>query len=349
MTGAAEIAAQRLQLIDAGWRPVPASPADKSCQIVGWPSIEPTEHFVENWARTHPAHTLTSIVCGQHIVALDLDVLDAERADQVQAAAFRHLGVTGFIRVGVAPKRLLVYRQPYTAPRVYRQNGHATPASIRSETYRFADSGALIEILSTGRLFVGFGIHPDTGLPYRWIGDATPLEDTPTDAPLITQEQVEAFIAAVHAEIAPLVIGATGNPSAVDAKREVNADGLVTDGRENLLRDCVFRAANEVHARGDALTPQGVGARGWELFVARAWLADGKWQEKHALTKARVLVRRINAGRVTLANAADKLREAAITYPNIDQDKNTNRETLRLLLTKFVDLAINTFHRGESS
>ena len=129
ITAAAEIAALRLQLIDAGWRPVPASPLDKSCHVMGWPTIEPNDFHVENWSRTHSAHTLTSIVCGQHIVALDLDVLDAERADQVQAAAFRHLGVTGFIRVGRAPKRLLVYRQPYTAPLPNRQNGHAAPAS----------------------------------------------------------------------------------------------------------------------------------------------------------------------------------------------------------------------------
>jgi hypothetical protein len=342
MMDAAAIVALRLQLIDAGWRPVPASPRDKSCHVIGWPTIEPNEFYVDNWARTHSAHTLTSIVCGQHIVALDLDVLDAERADRVQALAFQHLGVTGFIRIGRAPKRLLVYRQPYTA-QSSRHNGHATPTAIRSETHRFADNGALIEILSTGKLFVAFGVHPDTGLPYRWIGDATPLEDTPTEAPLVTQAQVDAFIAAVHAEIAPLLTStSTGKPSATNAQRTVNADGLVTDGRENLLRDCIYRAANEIYANGDALTPQGIAPRGWELFVARAWLQDGKYQMRHALEKARALVRRVKDGRIKLTGNANNLREAAVTYPNIDQDKNANRERLEQLLAAFADAVAPT-------
>src|SRR5690554_2294128 len=45
-----------------------------------------------------------------HTRALDLDILDQDLADQVYALAVEHLGPTPFVRVGRAPKSLLIYR-----------------------------------------------------------------------------------------------------------------------------------------------------------------------------------------------------------------------------------------------
>ena len=262
---------------------------------------------VDNWTRAYPAHTLTSLVCGQQIVGVDLDELDPERAEFVQRAAFRYLGVTPFIRVGRHPKRLLVYRQAWERPRTARE----TAASIRSETFRFADGGGLVEILSQGRQFAAFGIHPETGAPYQWIGDANPMEDAPDEAPLVTQDKIDAFIAAAHAEIAPFVVNVAGKPSAADAAREINSQGLISDGRESFLRDCIWQAANEIATAGDLMTAENVAARGWDLFVARAVTGDGKWGQKDALAKARITVRRIASGRVSLGS---DMQEAAITF-----------------------------------
>ena len=282
------IAAQRLQLIDAGWRPIPASPIDKSCHVTGWPTIESNEFHVANWARTHLAHTLTGLVCGQRIFAVDIDVLDRERSEQIQSVAFNSFGYTPFVRIGREPKRLLVYRQHFPSS-----------VPIRSESFRFADDSGLIEILSAGKQFIAFGMHPETGLPYRWISDANPLEDTPAEAPLVTQEQVDAFLQAVREKIAPFAVGLYGKTHP-DAPRVYDAQGLVTDGRESLLRDCIFQAAHEIHRVGDALTAKTVACRGWELFAERAITTDGKWTEKDALPKASAIVRKIRDGRLNL-------------------------------------------------
>jgi hypothetical protein len=331
ITGAVEIAALRLQVVDAGWNCVPSSPTDKACYVRGWTEIETSEHHIENWSRTNGGHSNTSLVCNRDYFAVDIDIAsDLDLALQVQALAFQHLGATDFIRVGRAPKRLLVYRQ--------------VPGNIASVSYKSAaGNGDGVEILSKGKNFVAFGRHPETGCSYTWIGDANPAEDTPTDAPLVTQEQVDLFLDAVHAVMPFVGANGTGRPRAVDARRAIDADGLVTDGRENLLRDCVFRAANQIYANGDALTPQGVAARGWELFVTRAWLADGKYQMRHALEKARALVRRVNDGRIKLTGSATNLREAAVTYPNIDQGKDANRHRLERLLVRFASAAIDIF------
>jgi hypothetical protein len=331
MKDAASIAALRLQIVAAGWNCVPSSPNDKACYVKGWPDIETSEHHIDNWAHTSGAHSNTAIVCNKNYVAVDIDIAsNVDLALQVQALAFQHLGATDFIRVGRAPKRLLVYRQ--------------LPGSITSVSYKSAAAnGDGVEILSKGKNFVAFGLHPETGSSYTWIGDANPAEDTPADAPLVTQEQVDTFLDAVHAAMPFVGANGTRRPNVADAQPAVNADGLIIDGRENFLRDCIYRAANEIYANGDPLTPQAVVARGWDLFVARAWLGDGKWREKDALAKARMLVRRVNSGRIKLTGNAHRLREAAITYPNIDKNKDANRSRLEQLLATFANAAISRF------
>jgi hypothetical protein len=140
------------------------------------------------------------------------------------------------------------------------------------------------------------GMHPDTGQPYQWIGEANPLDDTPKAAPLVTQEQIDAFLAAVH-EIMPLVRAGSGGNGG-DAARHVNADGLVDDGRESFLRDCIWIAAHDIDG---PLTAQAVAGRGWELFEERAWNGDAKYSfDKQAMVKARLLIRRLNDGRIEL-------------------------------------------------
>ena len=181
---------------------------------------------------------------------------------------------------------------------------------IASVSYKASGNGDGIEIFSVGKQFVVHGFHYEADQPYRWIGECNPLEDTPLSAPLVTQEQVDAFLAAVR-EIMPFAsaTGRAGNGG--DAARHINADGLIDDGRESFLRDCIWRAASEIDGGDAALTAQAVAGRGWELFEERAWNGDGKYSfEKHALSKAQLLLRRVNDGRVKL----NAVPEASPTY-----------------------------------
>src|SRR5262245_57370642 len=269
----ASVTALRMQVVDNGWNCVPSSSRDKRCSVLGWPTIETNEFHLENWALTHSAHTNTALVCNRDYFAVDIDVLsDPALGHRVQALAFEHLGHTDFIRVGRAPKRLLVYRQ--RAP--YRPETRAFEGTIRSVAYKAATGdGDGIEILSGGKQFTAYGIHADTGRPYQWVGECNPLDDTPSHAPLVTQDQVDTFITAV-CEIMPL--GApSGAGKANDTARVVDGDGKVTDGRESLLRDCIWQAAISFKASATPLSPDGIADIGWKAFSGQAYLGDGKY------------------------------------------------------------------------
>jgi hypothetical protein len=91
------------------------------------------------------------IVCGR-VIGIDIDATDPIKVEQIEELAAEHLGPTIFQRVGRAPRTLLLYR--------------STPGEHIDSISKLA---GCIDVLSYGRQFVAFGIHPDTGKPYQWI------------------------------------------------------------------------------------------------------------------------------------------------------------------------------------
>jgi hypothetical protein len=91
-------------------------------------------------------------IVGGYIVGVDIDVVDdADLSERLQDLAFEILGPTPAIRIGLAPKRMLVYRT-------------ATPfKGIKAHP---------LEILCKGQQFVGYAIHPGTGEPYQWTNQS---------------------------------------------------------------------------------------------------------------------------------------------------------------------------------
>jgi Bifunctional DNA primase/polymerase, N-terminal len=336
----AEILSLRLQLLDNDWNIVPSSPSDKTCYVRGWPVIATNDFHLANWASTFPAHTNTAAVGNQNYFGVDIDVLsDPELAHRVQALAFEYFGITPFIRVGQWPKRLLVYQKRRDVLEAY-DRGHRvrlSSSAVRSVAFKAANgSGDGIEILSSGKQFVINGFHCKAGRAYCWVGEAGPLEETPDAAPLVRQGQVDEFITAVE-KIMPLATsGRAGNGG--DAARHINTDGLIDDGRESCLRDCLWQAAHEIEEQGDALTAAAVADRGWELFEERAWKGDGKYHhDKQAVEKARGLIRRLNEGRVKLGGI---ITAAAPTHSV--RPSSGKRDALR---ARFQNL-INAAHRS---
>jgi hypothetical protein len=86
------------------------------------------------------------IACGA-VVGIDIDVPDASVAVSLTDLAKRMLGETPCLRIGQAPKRLLVYRA--------------------AEAFRGRKRHPL-EVLARGQQFVAYAIHPVTGQPYSW-------------------------------------------------------------------------------------------------------------------------------------------------------------------------------------
>ena len=145
-----------------------------------------TENEVSLWGDWPEAGI--GIAAGR-VIGIDIDVLHSEPlAMQIEALAKRILGDTPAIRIGRAPKRLLVYRaaQPF--------KGFKYPP---------------IEVLGLGQQFLAYGIHPETGQPYHWPVET--LADIRVDElPAITEAQAREF-----AKEAYLMIPADQRPKSV--------------------------------------------------------------------------------------------------------------------------------------
>jgi hypothetical protein len=214
-----------------------------------WQNQNPTN---VNWAAEMVAknryrrHNL-GIVCGR-VVAIDIDVDDAAKAELFKALAFEHLGPTTFQRIGRAPRTLLLYRPA---------DGEVI-ASIK-----IADC---IDVLSGGRQFVAFGVHPDTNRPYNWIDSQhTPATASIDDLPVLTAASLLAFAKAIgevlgrplegvpRPDFQTIVASAERRQRTLpgeacggyDARIFRDPDGRVIDGREALLALSWLRLAAE--------------------------------------------------------------------------------------------------------
>lgn len=193
------------RMIDNGYAVIPIAPGQKfPGQYVGtsWQPMTGWRHFGSNmpsdfqvgiWKGYPDAGV--GIPCGT-IVGIDIDILaDAEVAQQIEKLAREMLGDTPLVRIGNAPKRLLVYRTdaPFAGTKKHP-----------------------IEVLAEGQQFVAYGIHPDTEKPYTWP-DENPSDVDISRLPLITEEMAHAWAEAAFKLI----------PEALRPRRLTQNDGGV--------------------------------------------------------------------------------------------------------------------------
>jgi hypothetical protein len=112
------------------------------------------------------------IVAGA-VAAIDIDILtDPDLALKIEQLARDRLGDTPALRIGRAPKRVLVYRTAVPFRGIRR---------------------APIEVLCLGQQFVAYAVHPDTGQPYAWPEDGLSELDLGS-LPVIDAEMAAAFM-----------------------------------------------------------------------------------------------------------------------------------------------------------
>lgn len=170
------------RLIDNGYSIIPIRPGEKSPGKFiseswhGLPKWQeycermPTELEVSKWSEWPGAGI--GFPCG-NIIAIDIDVEDAAISQRVAELARIRLGDTPAVRIGKAPKQLLVYRchEPF-------QSFDAKP----------------LQVLALGRQFVGYGVHPVTGMPYQWpMGSLSEIDKD--SLPAVNLTAVRAFMA----------------------------------------------------------------------------------------------------------------------------------------------------------
>lgn len=191
MTASSFMAQLGAKLVDGGFPILPIQPGTKKPGVFrrgtwhdypAWSrhcTRDTTEHEIDVWGDWPDAGI--GVAAGR-VIGIDIDVLsDPRLAKRIEVLAREMLGDTPALRIGRAPKRLLVYRaeQPF--------KGFKLPP---------------IDVLGLGQQFVAYGIHPETGQPYDWPLD-TLAEIAIDDLPAITEAQAHAFATAAIALVPP--------------------------------------------------------------------------------------------------------------------------------------------------
>ena len=180
------------RLIDNGYSIVPIAVGKKAPGFDNWSKIRSTKPQLEEWITSGHRQSGAGILT-KHTPAVDIDVRNEAIALEAEEKA-REIFGDAPLRIGMAPKRLLVFRtdSPFR--------------KMRSNKYE-DEWGDLhqIEILGDGQQFVAYHTHPDTGKPYRWpdekldekgktVKRGGPLTINAHELTDITIEQCEAFI-----------------------------------------------------------------------------------------------------------------------------------------------------------
>lgn len=132
---------------------------------------------------------------GRNFPAIDIDVDDPAIADLIHDTAIEMLG-SAPVRFGNGARRILVYRcEGLRKQRLQFRMPHNPDAADEAEGAKPKPHPA-VELLGDGQQYVVEGIHPRTGMPYRWDGDS-PADIGPSGLTEVTPEQLDAFFTRV--------------------------------------------------------------------------------------------------------------------------------------------------------
>jgi len=169
-----------LRLVELGYRIIPIPAGRKGPTLDGWQKTEATEADVRGWAKNGYAHGNVGILT-RYNPAIDLDIYDQDVAEAMEAWCLENLGAAP-VRIGMAPKRLLVF----AALRPFKK--------MRLDAFdAFGDKHG-IEILGDGQQFVAYGIHPDTKRPYTWVRNGEVADIAADFLPELTPEGAQAAL-----------------------------------------------------------------------------------------------------------------------------------------------------------
>jgi hypothetical protein len=221
-----------------------------------------TENEVDIWGNWPEAGI--GIAAGR-VIGIDIDVLGSHAvAMEIEALAKRMLGDTPAVRIGHAPKRLLVYRavQPFS--------GFKYPP---------------IEVLGVGQQFIAYGIHPDTGEPYNW--PVSTLADlSPDDLPGITEAQAREFAKEAYrlipVDLRPksLGVGLRANMESANLPEQRGTFEAVEDALVHILNDDLDY---DSWVRIGMAVKGALGDEGWPLFE--------KWSQSSQKNDAKITAR----------------------------------------------------------
>jgi putative DNA primase/helicase len=268
--------------------------------------------------------------------AIDIDVLDEQVASEIAAMADEKLGYSPLRREGRFPKIALIYRHAAGEENRVANTSANLILPVPSEEEdpdgsrrkeiaedEATGEGRQIEIQGFGKQLTFAGRHHKTGCYFKWL-DQSPQMVGPEVAPLVTKEQVEAFMAEVIAiygtaaakgnKHRPMRMCGVGNGKKgylITPNLQVENQKRIKDGRETLLRDMAFHIVrcNPSHikaakAQGDNALKDLEALMVAEIHKQFTWTAEmsGRWNSSfltsQATAKVRANIRNLIAGRI---------------------------------------------------
>jgi hypothetical protein len=175
-------AERRKRLLHAGYAPLPVN--GKSPPLKAWSEKTQTnDGEIDLWSQLFPAARSTGLLT-QKLPALDLDILDEQAVEAAEALVRERFEERGpiLVRIGRPPKRAIPFRTNDPFPKI-----------LISLLAPNGAEGQKIEFLADGQQLVAFGLHEDTGKPYRWFG-GEPGEITREELPYIHEAEARQLV-----------------------------------------------------------------------------------------------------------------------------------------------------------
>lgn len=245
---------------------------------------------------------------------IDIDVRDEACAQAIEALALRMLG-TAPIRVGTAPKRLLMYttESPFTKVKVFLEG----PNGPRDEN----DKDYAVEILGDGQQYVIYGRHPD-GHDYHWPNNDGPETTDIWDLTPITIDDINKFIEAIPSYLPDgwrvresgsgreVITGDAAETALANYRpplKEWDLDSFSSEVLPHLDPDCSYEEWIRI---GAAMHHQGQGGEDW-LEAFDSWSSgSGKYVEGLCAQKWDSFHNQRGQGVITIRSLLAKTAEA---------------------------------------
>jgi hypothetical protein len=173
----------RLALRANRYSPIPV--LGKEPLVVGWQTKSgASEAEITGWASRYRKLTNTGILT-KNTASADVDIPLQDVADAVEDVMRDWFDGRGplLCRFGNAPKRALLFRVSAPFPKLVAK--FVAPNGSKHK----------IEVLCDGQQLVVDGIHPDTGRPYRWARNQSPLTTPRSELPEIDEQEARELLA----------------------------------------------------------------------------------------------------------------------------------------------------------
>lgn len=186
------------RLIENGYSIIPIQRGSKRPPGDDWQKIRSTPKLLRSWVGEGGSYTRAG--CGiltRNCPAVDLDILDEKLSLQMEAFVLENYGAAP-VRIGMAPKRLILFQTDTPFPKVNSRtfrDDWADPEAAKSGSGKPVGDLRKIEILGDGQQFVAYAIHPDTQQPYRWVANGSPSKVRREDLPMLDAEGAAAIVA----------------------------------------------------------------------------------------------------------------------------------------------------------